>query len=282
MSRSTASRLATTGGLALATVFAGLALAPSASAATLPALDLPESVKAGEAFVIAGEGCTGDPEAPWLIPVAAVTDDLETSDILVVEPDADGTWAIEYEFPAGTTGDHEIWASCLAEYNGEIVYDNEQEYPLATVAVTGTTGAIRGAEANTPGTKAVTTDNTSTSSAPGQKVVRIIEGFQPFEEVTLVMHSTPVVLGTFTADANGVLTASFTLPAGATVGTHTLVYEGTTTYFQESFTVTAKGKQLAYTGADVTVPLTVGIGLVLAGAGALYVSRRRPAGAPQV
>lgn len=280
MSRTTTSRLAAAGGLTLTTAFAGLLLAPSASAAALPALDLPAEVEAGEVFIIAGEGCT-DPGEPGHTPVAAVTDDLETSDILVVEPDVDGTWAIEYEFPAGTRGEHEIYASCLTEYEGEVVADFEQEYPLATVTVTSAVGAIRGVEANTAGTKAVSTSRTSTSSAPGQQVRRVIEGFQPHEVVTLVMHSTPVVLGTFTADANGVLTASFTLPAGATVGTHTLVYEGTVTYFQESFTVTAAGRQLAYTGTDMTVPLTLGLGLVAAGTGALYVSRRKPAGAPQ-
>ena len=111
----------------------------------------------------------------------------------------------------------------------------------------------------------------------------MIAGFQPHEWVTLTMHSTPTVVGKFQADANGVVTAEFTLPAGTPAGTHTFVYEGDAgTYFQESFTVTAGGKKLAYTGADMTVPLTLGLGLVVAGACALVVSRRKTAGAPQV
>jgi hypothetical protein len=284
MSRTIASRLAAAGVMTLTTALAGLVLAPSASAAGLPALDLSETeVKSGQDFVVSGTGCFTE-DISGFTAFAAVTTDEEESDILVVDAEPDGSWAVELAFlPGAAGGVHEVFASCNSDYNGTIQEDMEEEYPVATITVTGEVGAIRGVEANTPGTKSVTTDKTVTSSAPGQKVVRVIEGFQPFEVVTLVMHSTPVVLGTFKADANGVLTAEFTLPAGAPAGSHTLVYEGTVTYFQESFTVTAAGKLLAATGADIAVPLTVGLGLVAAGVGALVVSRRRNTeAAPQI
>jgi LPXTG-motif cell wall-anchored protein len=283
MSRSVTSRLAAVGGLTLAVAVPGLAFAPTASAAPLPALQVSaDEVKPNETFTVAGEDCLPSSGAGHT-PIVAVTTDEETSDILLVEPESDGSWAVEMAFLTdAAVGEHEIWATCSTEYNGTYQDANETVYPIATIDVA-QIGEVRGVAANTPGTKSVSTDKTTgNSSTPGEKVVKVIAGFQPGEVVVLVMHSTPVVLGTFTADANGVVTAEFTLAAGTAVGTHTLVYEGNLgTYFQESFTVTPAGKQLAYTGADVTVPLTVGLGLLAAGAGALVVSRRRTAGAPQ-
>ena len=270
------SRLAATGLLTLTAAATSLALAPSASAAEAPeGLTISSmSVAPGEDFTISGVDCLSPDDAEYEAAAFVVSENGDVDELAM--PEEDGSWSLTLAFPDDMeAGEQLMVAGCSW-------YDDGWAYGEWTMTVEGgTVGAIRGVEANTPGTKAVSTDKTSTSSAPGQKVVRVIEGFQPHEVVTLVMHSTPVVLGTFTADANGVLTASFTLPAGAAVGTHTLVYQGTTTYFQESFTVTAAGKQLATTGADVTMPLTLGLGLVLAGAGALYVSRRKPAGALQ-
>ena len=41
---------------------------------------------------------------------------------------------------------------------------------------------------------------TGTVAAPGQTMTKTYKGFKAFEKVTLVLHSTPVTLGTFTAD----------------------------------------------------------------------------------
>jgi hypothetical protein len=60
----------------------------------------------------------------------------------------------------------------------------------------------------------------------GQEVTLTYTGFQPGEQVTLVMHSTPVELGTFTADAGGVVTATFTIPRSAESGAHTFSFSG--------------------------------------------------------
>jgi hypothetical protein len=113
--------------------------------------------------------------------------------------------------------------------------------------------------------------------------VKVLKGFQPYEKVTLVLHSTPVELGTFTADANGVVTAEFTLPTGTPLGQHTLAYTGDKgSYFEDPLTLTADGKALAYTGASIGLPLVGGSVLLAAGAGALVVGRRRrTAGAVQ-
>ena len=125
-----------------------------------------------------------------------------------VAPAANGSWSITASFPEDTpAGEILMVAGCDQAYMDGFAY---QEW---TMTVGKAAGAVRGVEANTPGTKSVTTDKTTTSSAPGQKVVRVIAGFQPHEWVTLTMHSTPTVVGKFQADANGVVTAEFTLPA---------------------------------------------------------------------
>lgn len=66
----------------------------------------------------------------------------------------------------------------------------------------------------------------SDSLAAGEDLALSYSGFQPFEQVTLVMRSTPVTLGTFTADAAGVVTATVTLPATSEAGPHTLTLSG--------------------------------------------------------
>jgi LPXTG-motif cell wall-anchored protein len=212
----------------------------------------------------------------------------------------DGTWSVELTFPANTVpGQYYLLGGCDNGY-----YENGGVYPEVAVTVTAAggvstpaptptattaavTGAIRGAAANTPGITSTTKGSTSAAAtAPGTQITKILKGFKPGEVVTVVLHSTPTVLGTFTADANGVVTATFTVPAGTAAGSHTLVFEGNQgSYFQEAFQVAASvqtaSSGLAYTGADVAVPLALGGALVLAGGGALLVSRRRTAQAPQ-
>jgi LPXTG-motif cell wall-anchored protein len=272
MSRTLTSRLTATGLLTLTAAAAGLVFAPGASAAG--GYDVAVSattVAPGAEFTISGADCLStDPDQDAVVVVMSEDGDIYEE----LFPGSDGSWSVTTAFPEGMAAGDQLMLAVCDWYSDGL-------YTEFTMTVTGSVGAIRGVEAITPGTRAVSDDRTSTSSTPGQKVVRIIAGFQPGEKVTLVMHSTPVVLGTFTADAQGVVTAAFALPAGAVAGTHTFVYEGDMgTYFQESFTVTG-GEQLARTGADVTVPVTVGLGLVLTGAGALVVSRRRTPGAMQ-
>ena len=50
--------------------------------------------------------------------------------------------------------------------------------------------------------------------APGVLRNLALFGYMPFERVTLVLHSTPRTLGTFTADANGIVVVAFRAPAG--------------------------------------------------------------------
>ena len=51
----------------------------------------------------------------------------------------------------------------------------------------------------------------------------VSEGFSPGQEITGTLYSTPVNLGTFTANAAGLATFSAVIPANTPVGAHTLV-----------------------------------------------------------
>ncbi len=297
-------RLCTAAGVAAGTAAAGLALAPAALAATdLAAPTAPTTVVAGEQFEVEGAGCVST-NPGYLAGVVLWTDlvDPESpkeTDLVVAVPDEDGTWSATLWFPAGTAGEHHVYAVCDAVYNELPV-----EYPAVPVTVaTGThtpgddqavvpTGQVRGTSANTHGVAspdggAATGDRT----AVGQKVVKILTGFQPHEVVTVTLHSTPQRLGTFTADASGTVRVEFTLPAGTPAGEHTLVYEGDQgTYFQETLTVTAAGAAgdgdgdeggLAYTGASIALPLGLGAGALALGGGLVLVTRRRSAAAAE-
>ncbi|WP_113684669.1 LPXTG cell wall anchor domain-containing protein, partial [Blastococcus atacamensis] len=126
-----------------------------------------------------------------------------------------------------------------------------------------------------------------TANAPlktGDKVTLRLSGFTPNEQVTLVLHSKPITIGTFRADGQGVVLASVTLPAGVEAGQHNLVGTDSTGVVRSypltlSATSGASG-DLAYTGADPTAPLIGGAALLVLGGGlVLMTRRRRPTGA---
>jgi hypothetical protein len=287
MTRPSRSRVTMTAALALGAGVVGLTLAPSALAAGLAAPTAPSSVVAGTPFTVSGTGCVNIPgHVPGADdkyrPDVYVATDLTQSDdgIVIAGTDANGSWSARASFPAGTTGQHTVHVACANGYHEDPV-----AYPDVTVTVTApaSTEWKPGATPNTPGIANTTTSATTGSTAvPGTKVIKVLKGFKPHEVVTLVLHSTPITLGTFTADAQGVLTVSFTLPAGTPLGAHTLAYDGNMgSHFEDPIKLGAASASLAYTGADIALPLGLGCALVVAGAGTLVVTRRRKTGAQQ-
>ncbi|MEI4273267.1 hypothetical protein TEK04_16210 [Klenkia sp. LSe6-5] len=107
----------------------------------------------------------------------------------------------------------------------------------------------------------------ATTVAAGRQQTVTAGGFAPGETVRGTLYSTPVDLGTAVADAQGVATFTFTVPAGLEPGVHTVTAVGLTSGATSTvtFTVTA-GATLATTGADVG-PL-LGLGALAVGAGA--------------
>jgi hypothetical protein len=313
MRRPSRSRVAVATGLSLGAAVAGLLFAPAASAAptlptvpadvpVLPALTAsPAHPVEGDEVTVSGVDCTAMDGTDETYVIAALDVDLddpnsEPADVQDAAPAADGTWSVTFTFAKGTAGDHTVDAFCL-HYSGNAV----EEYPTKSITVAASTPDPTPApeptpapvvdpvtQPNTPGTAEKSGSSTG-SATPGARITKVIGGFKPHEVVHLTLHSTPVDLGTFTADANGVVTATFTLPAGTVVGTHHLVFEGAQgTHYVAALTVaaaattTASGSELAYTGADVAVPLVGGLVLLGAGAGAMVVGRRRKAEAPTV
>jgi hypothetical protein len=306
MSRTT-TRAAALTGLTATTVATGLLLAPAALAESLPVASHSE-VTAGQVFTLSGQDClaTKDGE-PAIVYVSAISgDDSGVLGIMDV-PDS-GDWTIELKFPGeALPGDYELFAGCEgyegAETDAFVYYPvpvtlkaaptpstpttpTETAAPTTAAPETKPTGALRGTQANTPGVASPDKGSaTGDSAAPGRKVVKVLTGFKPGEVVTVTLHSTPQTIGTFTADQNGTVTVSFTVPAGTPTGDHTLVYEGSMgTYFQESFSVTttaatsnASSSSLAYTGADVALPLGLGVGALALGGGLVFAARRRSA-----
>jgi LPXTG-motif cell wall-anchored protein len=297
MSRTT-TRVAALGALTLTTAAVGALFAPAALAAPAAPVVNPTAVAGDQEFTVSGVGCTPNSDPTNPVYAAAWIDfgpDAQFGIGDAVEPGPDGKWSVTLAIPAEMpAGAYPVLSDC-GDYDGDYYF----EYPDTSVTLKGAATAapttpaapaafVPGAKPNTPGiAKTSTSATTDATPSPGEKVVRVIKGFKPFEQVTLVMHSTPTVLGTFTADANGVLTVSFTLPAGTPLGNHTLAFDGNMgSHFEDAITVTAatsgsKAGQLAYTGADIKVPLIAGAGLVALGGATVVATRRRKADGAQ-
>ena len=166
--------------------------------------------------------------------------------------------------------------------------------------VQGVSLATLTAEGATPGTALLALDAPKVTSASvvqgGQQTVTG-SGFGASEKVSAVLHSAPVALGTVSANAAGTAAVTFTVPATLAAGTHSVVLTGTTSGLTStaSFTVIAApvtpggttppivsagggGLQLADSGLDgqqALIEALVGLACIVAGAGTLYLGRRR-------
>jgi len=101
-------------------------------------------------------------------------------------------------------------------------------------------------------------------------------GFEPGESITATQFSTPRDLGAKPADANGVVTFTWTVRSDETIGEHSVVLTGAQSgTVAVTFRVTDDAT-LPATGAS-SGPL-VGIGTIslAAGLAALMLTRRRP------
>jgi hypothetical protein len=242
-------------------------VAPAVSAAELPRPTVSHTtVKIGETFTISGTGCF-DTSGKGSLAATITSLDGEIGNANEVKPD--GSWSFKEMFvPGAKEGTYRIQAVCAE-------YDSKRKYPLVTITLgnlpvpaecaSGCTTVAAGAPL-TP----------EKGQAPGEKRMLRLTGYLPNEVVTLILHSTPQSLGTFTADSSGTLTVAFTVPAGTSAGAHNLVVtraDGSTVTYP--VTVAAATPRLAATGADVTVPLALGVGLVIAGGGMLLLTRGR-------
>lgn len=109
------------------------------------------------------------------------------------------------------------------------------------------------------------------SAAGGEQVVITVGVAHAGERVWVWLHSTPILLGSFTVSSAGTVTV--TLPAGIAAGQHRLVVQALdgTLIGWAALDVSA----LANTGNDVGGSLRVALSLLLLGAVVLVVTRRR-------
>jgi hypothetical protein len=136
-----------------------------------------------------------------------------------------------------------------------------------------------------PTTPPTSAPGTATAAAPtlaaGRQQTVTAGGFTPGETVRGTLYSTPIDLGTAVADAQGVVTFTFTVPADLEVGVHTVTALGLTSGTTSTVTfavTTTETAALATTGVDVA-PL-IGLGVVALGAGSALAftgTRRRRA-----
>ncbi len=170
--------------------------------------------------------------------------------------------------------------------------------------VPGVSLATLTAEGATSGTALLALDSPKLASASvmqGSKQTVTGTGFGAGEKVSAVLHSAPIALSTVSANTSGTAVVTFTVPATLAVGPHSVVLTGATSGLTStaSFTVTAApvapvttttptipvpagsaAQGLANSGLDAQQALIealVGLGCIVAGAGALYLGRRRRA-----
>lgn len=218
-----------------------------------------------------------------------------------------GTLVIAGSRPAGTTGPYRIDvygdAACTTSAQGS-TYLSSVTVPSSlfstdfSVQVTGvptsTTGIevaatdITSATATTPGmtgrytgcvTPTLSTQQAAVSSttvAAGSTVTVTGSGFAPGEPVDVSLHSNPVHLAVVTADANGNVSASVTIPPSTTAGLHHIVLTGgkTAATADVAIIVTSNSTTLASTGDDPAPLLELGLLIALSG---LLLTRRRKA-----
>lgn len=146
----------------------------------------------------------------------------------------------------------------------------------STIQVTATNGIGTDAAASFTLTVDLPTISVTPSAGSveaGDSIGVTAEGFQPGEQVTVVLHSTPVLLTTVTADAQGRVNTKVTIPSGTAVGSHTLVVTGATGATGSApITVLAAGT-LSGTGFDAVTEAGIALALLIMG-GALVMVRR--------
>ncbi|MDM7832137.1 beta strand repeat-containing protein [Cellulomonas edaphi] len=147
-------------------------------------------------------------------------------------------------------------------------------------------------EGTDPGTDPGTEPGTDPTTEPGSDPARItlstgsVEaggsihvdggGFAAGEKVDVVLHSTPTLLVSTHADADGTVHTSAVIPASTPVGTHTVVVRGASgASASATLHVLAAGDSLAGTGATLAGPALLGALTVLLGVGAVVLRARR-------
>lgn len=115
----------------------------------------------------------------------------------------------------------------------------------------------------------------------GESIEIVGTGFTAGHEISAVLHSDPITIGTAVADERGVVRFSYTIPATTPIGSHEIVLTDVATgasakapLLVEAAT-TKKGRGLAKTGADVAGLMALAALFVTTGAVVSTRAKRR-------
>jgi hypothetical protein len=131
------------------------------------------------------------------------------------------------------------------------------------------------------GSNAATVGTSVSSVGPGGSLTVSGNNFVPNTNVTITLHSTPVVLATTSSNSSGSFFAVVTIPAGTAPGTHTIIAtdsagDSASTILVVTGTVTvAASSGLAFTGADIAALSAVGAVAMALGGMLILTGRRR-------
>lgn len=154
---------------------------------------------------------------------------------------------------------------------------------LALAALVALTATPAGAQEYPP--EAASCAVSVTTPVPGQTIEVSCNGWMPNGEVDVILLSQPRHVDTIAVNADGELTDAVTIPSDVAPGRHTLRLSGLNAQGEEqnvdiALNIQAAGAQqdgLATTGMSSGTGVMVGIGLLGAGAAAVYAARRRQA-----
>ncbi len=296
----------------LAIVLAGGILVLSASvptsvgaAADPPPITVnPASVAPGGALTVTGSGCGGGSTV-----LVGVLDAGGASELAAVAGQSGGAagWSVKLTLPADVRpGTYPVTARCSSYAGGYDGYDGYSgggfEYAPGTVAVDPPVSAPEKLDGS------LTVDPSTVAAGGTVKVTS--SGWQPGEQVTVVLYSTPVTLATVRAGADGRLDVTVAIPGATPPGAHQIVEFNATsatalartlggplqvtaaTPGSESVVPISAPTQnadvagsvesssgsgsMAYTGTEPVLLIVVGASILILGAVLLLLQRRRP------
>jgi len=96
----------------------------------------------------------------------------------------------------------------------------------ASAALTASAPLVPSSAPTSAPTTLTTTDGVLSEVRAGQQITVLGKGFLPYSSVTMIIYSSPVVLGTAVTDASGGFTKLVTIPTDLEVGSHNLVASG--------------------------------------------------------
>ncbi len=245
-----------------------------------------------------------------LAAISLSPDPVDPSDFLAdTVTDSEGDWSLDYTIPASSpAGDITFYAFCLyhlwpatdfaegvpADYYVLAEYDPVTFTVTVPVTTTSTSTTSTSTTTTTAAPAPIVTVS-PTTVFPGDTVAVNAAGFQPGSSVAITLESDPISLGSYVADSAGRIATNITIPADFPAGAHTLKLTGTSIagsvlVLSTGITVASRVQAttttvatvapatttLPQTGTSFTEPaLIAGAALVLVGAGAVLVARRR-------